>query len=83
VLRSQRGRTAENSAAYLLSHLRNGLDLLDIGCGPGTITLDLARIVGAGHAIGIDGAAAAIEAAEGSAAAAGSTSCSRSTTPTS
>jgi SAM-dependent methyltransferase len=42
VLRSHRWRTAENSAAYLLPHLRPGMSLLDVGCGPGTITVDLA-----------------------------------------
>ena len=42
VLRSHRWRTAENSAAYLLPHLRPGQSLLDVGCGPGTITADLA-----------------------------------------
>src|SRR3954465_7180467 len=71
VLRSHRWRTAENSAAYLLSRVRPGLDVLDVGCGPGTITLDLARIVGAGHAVGVDGAAAAVEAAKESAVTAG------------
>ena len=50
-------------AAYLLPHLRPGLDLLDVGCGPGTITIDLAGIFGAGHAVGVDGAASAVEAA--------------------
>ena len=42
VLRSHRWRTAENSAAYLLPHLDSGDRLLDVGCGPGTITADLA-----------------------------------------
>lgn len=45
VLRSHRWRTAENSAAYLLPHLRPELSLLDVGCGPGTITVDLAARV--------------------------------------
>lgn len=45
VLRSHRIRTADSSAAYLLPHLHPGLDLLDIGSGPGTITTDLAQIV--------------------------------------
>ena len=54
VLRSHLWRTAENSAAYLLPSLRSGLDLLDVGCGPGTITVDLARLVAPGRTIGID-----------------------------
>ena len=45
VLRSHRWRTAENSAAYLLPHLSSGATVLDVGCGPGTITADLATIV--------------------------------------
>jgi cyclopropane fatty-acyl-phospholipid synthase-like methyltransferase len=40
VLRSHRWRTAENSAGYLLPHLAPGMNLLDVGCGPGTITAD-------------------------------------------
>ncbi len=45
VLRSHRWRTAENSAAHLLPHLTPGTTLLDVGCGPGTITADLAARV--------------------------------------
>lgn len=54
VLQSQTWRTAENSAAYLLSRLQAGMDVLDVGCGPGTITLDLARRVAPGRVLGID-----------------------------
>ena len=54
VLRSHTWRTAENSAGYLLPHLRPGLDLLDLGCGPGTITLDLAGRVAPGRVLGLD-----------------------------
>jgi SAM-dependent methyltransferase len=45
VLRSHRWRTADNSAAYLLPHLSSGASVLDVGCGPGTITADLATLV--------------------------------------
>jgi ubiquinone/menaquinone biosynthesis C-methylase UbiE len=54
VLRSHRWRTAENSAAYLLPYLAPGMSLLDVGCGPGTITVDLARRVAPGAVVGLD-----------------------------
>ena len=60
VLRSHRWRTAENSAAYLLPLLEPGMDLLDVGCGPGTITVDLAARVAPGRTTGIDTAHAVI-----------------------
>ena len=49
VLRSHEWRTVENSAGYLLDLLEPGLDLLDVGCGPGTITIDLAGRVAPGR----------------------------------
>ncbi len=62
VLRAHRWRTAANSAAYLLPHLRDGMDVLDVGCGPGTITNDLAAAVGpAGSVLGVDSAPTVIE----------------------
>jgi len=57
VLRSHRWRTAENSAAYLLARLPVSARVLDIGCGPGTITAGLAAMVPGGQVIGIDRAA--------------------------
>lgn len=56
VLRSHSWRTAENSAAYLLPHLKPHTKILDVGCGPGTITADLAERVPQGHVTGIDSA---------------------------
>ncbi len=62
VLRSHRWRTAENSAAYLIGHLRPGARLLDVGCGPGTITADLARLVSPGGRVtAVDAAAGVLE----------------------
>jgi ubiquinone/menaquinone biosynthesis C-methylase UbiE len=71
VLQSHRWRTAENSAGYLLPSLRPGLDLLDVGCGPGTITVDLAARVAPGRVVGLDVSADPLEEARATAAAAG------------
>ncbi len=63
VLRSHRWRTVENSAAYLIPHLRPDARLLDVGCGPGTITVDLAGRLTDGVVLGLDPSATVIEAA--------------------
>ena len=65
VLRSHRWRTAENSCGYLLPHLEAGQSLLDVGCGPGTITIDLARRLAPGRVVGVDMAAEVVEALAG------------------
>jgi SAM-dependent methyltransferase len=57
VLRSHRWRTVENSAAYLIPRLSPGAHVLDVGCGPGTITIGFATYVGEGRVVGIDAAA--------------------------
>lgn len=54
VLRAHRRRTAEDSAGYLLPHLRPGLSVLDVGCGPGTITVDLAARVAPGQVTAVE-----------------------------
>jgi ubiquinone/menaquinone biosynthesis C-methylase UbiE len=64
VLRSHRWRDAANSAAYLLPHLSSGMAVLDVGCGPGTITLDLAGRVTPGSVVGIDASGEVVAEAE-------------------
>mgnify|MGYP003466422549 CR=1 FL=1 len=61
VLRSHEWRTIENSAAYLAPLLTEGASVLDIGCGPGTITAEFADRVAPGRVVGVDAAAAVIE----------------------
>ena len=61
VLRSHRWRTAENSAGYLLPHLRPGRTLLDVGSGPGTITADLAEAVAPGRLTALEVTADALD----------------------
>jgi SAM-dependent methyltransferase len=74
VLRSHRWRTAANSAAYLVPHLVDGQRLLDVGCGPGTLTVDLARHVGpSGEVVGVDVSEAVVTEATAHAAAEGAT----------
>lgn len=66
VLRSHSWRTIANSAAYLEPHLRPGIRILDVGCGPGTITAELADRIGAdGAVVGIDASAAVVAQASG------------------
>lgn len=61
VLRSHRWRNAANSAAYLLPYLEPGIDLLDVGSGPGTITADLVRIVSPGRVTALEVSQDALE----------------------
>lgn len=47
-------RTAQNSAAYLLPHIQPCSRILDVGCGPGSITLGFAALVPEGSVVGLD-----------------------------
>ena len=47
-------RSLETHAAQLLPYLKPGLRVLDFGCGPGTISVGLARAVEPGEVHGID-----------------------------
>jgi ubiquinone/menaquinone biosynthesis C-methylase UbiE len=71
VLRSHRWRTVDNSAGYLLPWLGEGTTLLDVGCGPGSLTVDLARRVAPGPVVGIDLSGQVVAEAEAAARTAG------------
>lgn len=53
-------RRVEDSAAYVLAHLVDGMSILDVGCGPGSITVDLAERFPGSHVVGIDASAEVI-----------------------
>jgi ubiquinone/menaquinone biosynthesis C-methylase UbiE len=61
VVAQHRKRTASEAAAFLLPHLRPGMRLLDVGCGPGSITVGLAEAVAPGEVVAIDLAADVLE----------------------
>ena len=48
------GRTFEQVQTYFAGRLKPGMNVLDCGCGPGTLTLGLAQAVDPGQATGID-----------------------------
>jgi ubiquinone/menaquinone biosynthesis C-methylase UbiE len=47
-------RSAKSHAGFFLPHLKAGMDVLDCGCGPGTVTLGFAELVAPGNAVGTD-----------------------------
>src|SRR2546428_13063851 len=53
-VRQHARRTAEEAAAFLLPALRRGMRLLDVGCGPGSITRGLAERLAPGQVVGLD-----------------------------
>jgi len=57
-------RTLANSHSILLSLLDPGMSVLDAGCGPGTLTTEIARRVEPGHVVGMDVNPEMIRAAE-------------------
>ena len=65
VLRAHSWRTVENSCPHLLPYLKNtSLKVLDVGCGPGTISIDIATRVSEGFVYAIDPSAEVIDQAE-------------------
>jgi ubiquinone/menaquinone biosynthesis C-methylase UbiE len=54
-------RSAVKDAGFFTAHVRPGMSVLDCGCGPGSITVDLAAFVAPGRVTGIDVDPARIE----------------------
>ena len=52
--RAVHARRTGGAGGFFAPQLRAGMRLIDCGCGPGSITVDLARAVAPGDAIGID-----------------------------
>lgn len=54
-LKAHAQRTAEKCASYLLPYIQPGHSILDVGCGPGSITVDFGALVGTeGRVFGIE-----------------------------
>ncbi len=71
VVRQHSQRTAEEAAGFLLPDLGPGMRLLDVGCGPGSITRGLAERVAPGQVVGLDPSREILEVARQDAAARG------------
>ncbi|KAH9896347.1 methyltransferase-UbiE family protein [Xylariomycetidae sp. FL2044] len=57
-------RTASGKCAYMLPRLKPHMSILDVGCGPGSITLDLAALVPEGSVTGLDASPTAVDGAK-------------------
>jgi len=64
VVQDHARRTAQDSAAFLLPHIKSTDKILDVGCGPGTITADLAALVPEGSVTGVDAVESVLEQAK-------------------
>ncbi|CCE72999.1 Piso0_000008 [Millerozyma farinosa CBS 7064] len=47
-------RNVENSLSFMVQYIKESSNVLDVGCGPGSITVDIASRVPKGHVTGID-----------------------------
>ena len=66
VLTSHSWRTVANSAHYAVPFISSDSRILDIGCGPGTLTADLASLCPSGSVTGVDSSSSVIEVAKSS-----------------
>lgn len=64
VVKTHARRTAQDSAAFLLPHIKPTDKILDLGSGPGSITIDLAVVAHQGKVIGGDQSAEVVQQAQ-------------------
>lgn len=64
VVASHAARTIYSDAAFVLPHIKETDRILDVGCGPGTITLGFASLVPEGEVVGVDVSAEVLKMAE-------------------
>ncbi len=53
-VRLMASRRAKTHASYLLPYLKPNMEVLDLGCGPGTISMDFAEMLTEGKLVGVD-----------------------------
>ncbi|GIZ44135.1 hypothetical protein CKM354_000734300 [Cercospora kikuchii] len=66
-------RTVETHAPHIIPYIKSDSRIIDVGCGIGSITLDLARRAPHGYVLGVDYSTSSVAAAKAQAAAAGLT----------
>jgi SAM-dependent methyltransferase len=47
-------RSLESHGAFFIPHLREGMQVLDVGCGPGSMSFGIAARIGSGAVTGVD-----------------------------
>jgi ubiquinone/menaquinone biosynthesis C-methylase UbiE len=57
-------RRLEPNGAFFKPYLKPGIAVLDCGCGPGSITADIAQLVSPGAVVGLDASAKQLELAQ-------------------
>lgn len=57
-------RTLQSHGSFFIEHLNEGMQVLDVGCGPGSITAGIAQCIGGGSVTGVDLSASQVALAE-------------------